>query len=254
MKSFSLFITTAVVFFFCLFSFDPAQATVYQYFDEDGTLIVTDDPYGLKKKAPRPQRAYKKTNLKFREDVAYGYYDVYGKNFHELVTSVKARGPYDSKKGRRFAAQTRWSYGLSYSYESLYEREGEYVYVTLNMLDVELTSDIRVLLPLLPDNLLLSRQNGLLWEQFMQELIAHEHDHVDMINDPVLRNSAFQKISDIKELVFAIDSNKYININEEIRKAVEKETSRIIREFAETVKRNNDEYDRITEHGKRPLH
>jgi predicted secreted Zn-dependent protease len=246
------FAAAAVFSFFFLSAF-PVQATVYQYFDEDGTLIVTDDPYGLKKKAPRPQRTYQKTNLKFKDDVAYGYYDVYGKNFHELVTSVKAHGPFDSKEGKRFAAQTRWSFGLSYSFESSYEREGDYVYVNLHMSDVELISDIRVLLPMPPDNLLLSREDALLWEHFMQELIEHEHDHVDMINDPAPRNSAFKKISEIKELVLSVNSDEHIHINEEIRKAVEKETSRIVREFAATIKRNNDEYDRITEHGKRPL-
>ncbi len=242
-----------VVSFFCLFSAVSLQATVYQYFDEDGTLIVTDDPYGLKKKVPRPHRAYKKTNLKFREDVAYGYYDVFGKNFHELVASVKAHGPFDSKKGKRFAAQTRWSFGLSYTFESSYRVEGEYVYVNLHMSDVELISDIRVLLPMPPEELLLSKQDALLWEHFMQELIEHEHDHVDMINDPVPRNSAFQEISGIREIVLSVDSHEDMNIDEEIRRAVEKETSRIVREFAGTIRHTNDEYDRITEHGKRPL-
>ncbi|UCE78398.1 MAG: DUF922 domain-containing protein [Nitrospiraceae bacterium] len=243
---------SAVVFFFFYFAVFPAQATVYQYFDEDGTLIVTDDPYGLKKKTPRHHRADKKTNLKFREDVAYGYYDVFGKNFHELIASVKARGPFDSKKRKRFAAQTKWSFSLSYAFESSYRIDGEHVYVNLNMSDVELISDIRVLLPLPPEDLLLSKQDALLWEHFMQELIVHEHDHVDMINDPVPRTSAFQEISGIKEIVLSADYHEGMNIDEEIRKAVEKETSRIVREYAGTIKHNNDEYDRITEHGRWP--
>jgi predicted secreted Zn-dependent protease len=242
-----------VIFLFCPFSLFPAQATVYQYFDEDGTLIVTDDPYGLKKKAPRPQKAYKKTNLNFREDIAYEYYDVFGKNFHDLIASVKAHGPFDRKKNRRFAAQTKWSFGLSYSFESSYRIKDEYVYVNLNMSDVELISDLRVLLPMPPGDLLLSKQDAALWEYFMKELIDHEHDHVDMINDPAPRNRAFQKISGIKEIVLSIDSHEDINIDGEIRKAVEEETARIVREFAATIRRNNDEYDRITEHGKRSL-
>jgi hypothetical protein len=99
----------------------PAYATVYQYFDEEGTLIVTDNPYGSRKpKSQQPVQTNEDIKLPYRNDVSYEFYPVYGKNMEELVSSTNINGPFDSGEGKKFAGQTKWKTGWSYKFSSSY--------------------------------------------------------------------------------------------------------------------------------------
>src|SRR5574340_230908 len=241
MRLIKLFLLATLV----ILTAQPVHATVYQYFNEEGTLIVTDNPYGIKKPKPAPAAvAPQKINLRYREDVAYDYYPVTGKNFQELMSSTNSNGPYDTAEGKRYAGQTRWNIGWSYKFSSSYTIEGAYLYASLHIYDVEFLSDITVLIPQLQENRDLSHPDMKLWEQFSQRLLDHEHDHVKIIRDPFYRNDAIAKLSSIKQMTLAYDPRA--DIDTFIKDAVESETARIGHDLIMSIKKQNEEYDRLT--------
>lgn len=228
----------------------PVDATVYQYFDEEGTLIVTDNPYGIKRARPRSDFKFNNINLNYRNDVSYDYYPVFGKNIQEALAYTNMNGPFDSIEKKNYAAQTKWNLGWSYKIDSSYRIEGPQVYVSLNLFDIELRSDIMVLLPMLAENMALNYHEQKLWENFMQGLLEHEHDHVKITKDALYWDDALKKISAIKELTLNYDPRS--NLNAVIKDAVEAETLKIGHDLIMTLKARNDEYDRLTEHGLKP--
>lgn len=238
----SFLFAIVIILFAC-----PAYATVYQYFDEEGTLIVTDNPYGIRKPKHRPDITYQDIKLRYRDDISYDFYPVAGTDFQELVTSTQINGPFDPGDRKKYAGQTRWNTGWSYKFNSSYTVDGAYLYVSLNIFDIEFMSDISVLLPALPERTTLNHQDLKLWEHFVQKLLEHEHDHVKIIKDPFYKNEAVKKIFAIKQLTLAYDPRAELDTL--IKNTVESETARIGHDLIMTIKKQNDEYDRITDHG-----
>jgi predicted secreted Zn-dependent protease len=119
--------------------------------------------------------------------------------------------------------------------------------VSLNIYDIEFKSDIVVLLPMLSDNASMQYHDHKSWEAFLQGLLEHEHDHVRIINDPSYRDEARTKIMAVKDLVMPYDPA--LNLDELIRNAVENETARIGHELILKIKKRNEDYDRLTDHG-----
>ncbi|MBI4689758.1 MAG: DUF922 domain-containing protein [Nitrospirae bacterium] len=228
----------------------PVYADViYQYFDKDGTLVITNRPFPIKK-APHPDIRHKDTRFIYREDISYDYYTVTGRNFQEVVSSTNISGPIDPADNRNYAAQTRWNMGWAYKFHSSYRIDGSYVNVSLDIFDVEFRFDITVLLPRLTGNTILNHYESDLWENFLQGLLEHEHDHVRIIKDPLYRDDALKKFSSVKELTLNYEQDS--DINEAIKKAVESETAKIGHDLIKMIKLKNDEYDRLTEHGMKP--
>ena len=228
----------------------PVYAQIYQYFDEEGTLIVTDNPYGTRKQKPKPDNVYQEIRLPYRKDVSYDFYPVTGKNIQELMTSTQMNGPYDAADRKKYAAQTRWNTGWSYKYHSSYTVERPYVYVSLNIFDIEFMSDISILLPAMPEGTALNYHDMTFWEHFVVKLLDHEHDHVKIVQDPFYREEAAKKITAIRQLT--LPYNPLADLDTLIKDAVEAETARIGHDFIKTIKRENDEYDRLTDHGLKP--
>ncbi len=247
MRLLSGIIVSAVLLFLSF----PAGATVYQYFDEEGTLVVTDNPYKIKKpKYKQPNIKYRNNKLNFKEDVMYDYYPVSGNNILEVLSDTTQNGPFDAKENKNYPAQTRWTTGWSYAFDSRYRIEGSSLYVSLYIHDIEFNSFITVLLPTLSENTTLDNRDLVLWNDFLRGLLDHENDHVMLVNDPQYRDDAAKKISSIKELILPYDPRS--NIDSVIKSAVEEETAKIGHDLIKKIKARNDEYDRITEHGLKP--
>ncbi|MBI5639589.1 MAG: DUF922 domain-containing protein [Nitrospirae bacterium] len=234
-----------IVFIASFMLSSPAFATVFQYFDEEGTLIVTDNPFGIKKSRTSDSR--QPVN---QGGIIYEYYPVSGNTFAEIMSSTNVRGPLDVKDNRRYAGQTRWNMGWTYRLESSYRIEDGNIIAALNVSDVEIRPDIRILLPALSEDAAPALHDRRLWEGFFQGLLEHEHDHVRLIKDPLPVGSALQKISGIRSLVIPYDP-AYAP-DEVIKNAVEAETARIGHDLLKEIKKRNDEYDRLTEHGLKP--
>ncbi|MDA8082678.1 MAG: DUF922 domain-containing protein [Nitrospiraceae bacterium] len=247
---------SCIVFFLVLAYAASLHAEVFQYFDDEGTLIVTDNPYGVKRpRASRPLNTYtpkpdQQVRLDLLSDVEYDYYPVYGRNFAEVVRSVDANGPYDEGDGRRYAGQTRWTAGWSYSFASSYRQEGGFLRAEVGIRDMQFKSNISVLLPMLSPETTLPPQDFQQWQYYMTRLLAHEHDHVRIIRDTAFREEAQQKFSAIREVVVPADPG--VDPDALIRQAVEARTARIGHELIIEIKNRNDEYDRMTDHGARP--
>ncbi|MBI5101679.1 MAG: DUF922 domain-containing protein [Nitrospirae bacterium] len=242
-----------------------ARAEVYQYFNDEGTLIVTDNPYNIKKPKARPAPRQESRHVhrqdqapvvqpkqqvfspNYIDDVTYEYYPVSGRNFMEVMESTRANGPFDYSDNRRYAGQTRWTVGWSYKFGSTYNREGGYLRAAVNIYDFDFRTDISVLMPALAPESTLTDSEVALWGSFMNGLLEHENDHVKITTDPGYRAEALRMISDIKEVLVPFDPS--YDVNSLIRSAVEAETAKVGHSLIKNIKSRNEEYDRVTEHG-----
>ncbi|GAB4485630.1 MAG: hypothetical protein OHK006_12110 [Thermodesulfovibrionales bacterium] len=238
--------SSLLVFFLCA-GIVPAHATVYQYFDEEGTLIVTDNPYGLRTRRNTAFVPAHRPNLSLREGIGYDYYPVAGKNFHEAVHGARLRGPQLTDDQKDFAAQTKWSLGWSYRFNSSYRIEQERVKVSLGIVDVEFASDILVTLPAATGEDGFSAEDMRQWNDFVQRLLDHEHDHVRIVQDRREWDAALERIRSLREIELPYAEG--MNVDAEIRAAVEAETAKIGHELIRTIKVRNEKYDRVTMHG-----
>lgn len=240
------------------------HATVFQYFDEDGTLIITDSPDGLRKvkpkrftpdkeplKQPEAGKELPKTvKPDYKKDAQYNYYPVTGRNLQEVVASADRNGPFDSKESRTYPAQTRWRLGWSYNFDYSSKREGEYIHVALNIFDINLDSDITVTLPMITEGTELNPHDLELWGKYVKGLLEHENDHVRITTDPFYWDEARKTISGIKELTLPYDGHS--DMDSVIKDTVKAETGKMGHNLMKEIKMRNDEYDRVTEHGLKP--
>lgn len=240
----------ALFFTVLLLSPLPANADVFQYFDQDGTLIITDTPHPADRPRVLRDRASKGIKTEFKEGIYYEYYPVTGNSFHELVSSTSINGYFDAKEGKRFPAVTKWNTGWTYKMEYSYEIADSSVRVSMNIFSVDFKSDITVVLPTVSENTVLNSGDLKLWNGFVQELISHEHDHVKIIRDSTYQDKALKAITGLKEFILPYEQNA--DIDDLIKKSVEAETGRIGHALIKEIKEKNDEYDRLTEHGLKP--
>jgi len=239
---------------FCLLIVSSAHAEVFQYFDEEGTLIVTDDPFGTKKRDRqqyhRKQNRNNNVRLNSREDVAYEFYEVSGKNIHEAMLATERVGPFDSREGRNYAGQTRWNFGLSYNMDFSYHLEGDLIVASVHISDIDFRSDITVILPVLADDNRFEPHDFRSWEDFVQRLAAHEHDHVRIIQEPRFRQEVISGISGIRELKLPYQADE--NAEALARVAIESKVGAAAYDIMRKIKQKNEEYDNLTDHGRKP--
>ncbi|TAL27188.1 MAG: DUF922 domain-containing protein, partial [Nitrospirae bacterium] len=257
----------ALIFFLALPL--PSHAQVFQYFDQDGTLIITDSPDGLKKIKPKrftgdkeslkppealpkepPRTSPKTVRLDYKKDVSYDYYPVMGKNLREVIASADRNGPFDSKENKNYPAQTRWRLGWSYNFDYSYKIEGEYIHAAVNIFDINIDSDITVTLPMITEGTELSPHELELWGKYVKGLFEHEHDHVRITTDPLYWDEARKAISEMKELTLPYAGHG--DIDSIIKSTVKAGTEKMGHDLMMLIKERNDEYDRLTEHGLKP--
>jgi len=135
-----------LVLLFCLMIVQAADAEVFRYFDEEGTLIVTDNPFGTKKRDRlqylKQQNRNNKVRLNFWEEVAYEFYEVSGKTIYDAIAATDRVGPFDPREGRHYAGQTRWNFGLSYDLDFSYQFSGDSIRVSAQIHNIGFRSDI----------------------------------------------------------------------------------------------------------------
>jgi len=240
----------ALFFTVLLLSPLPVNADVFQYFDQDGTLIITDTPHPADRPRVLRDRASKGIKAEYKEGVYYEYYPVTGSNFQELMQYTSMNGPFDDREGRRFPAVTRWKFGWSYKFDYSYKTEEALIHAAVNISSVDFQSDITVVLPMIAENTVLNSNDLNAWNSYVQQLLAHEQDHVKIITDSTYKDKASKAISGLKAI--DIPHEQGSDIDELVKKAVEAETGKIGHDILKEIKRRNDEYDRITEHGLKP--
>jgi len=243
-----------VLMLFGILTVQPAQAGVFKYFDEEGTLIVTDDPFGTKKRDSRPYRPQlnKKNSVSLNrwENVDYQFYEVSGQNIHDAMSAADRLGPYDPREGRNYAGQTRWNFGLSYNMDFSYGLEGDLIVASVQISDINFRSDITVILPSLTENSRLESPDFKAWEGFLQHLAEHEHDHVRIIQEPRFKQEVISGLSAIRELRLPGGSDDHAEAM--VRAAIESEVGALAHSVMRKIKQKNDEYDAVTGHGSKP--
>lgn len=243
-----------LILLFCLMIVHAAHAEVFQYFDEEGTLIVTDNPYGTKKRdrrTYRPQQSKKNSvSLNRRENIDYQFYEVSGQNIHEAMSATDRLGPYDPREGRNYAGQTRWNFGLSYNMDFSYRFEGSLLVASVQISDIDFRSDITVTLPSLAENNRFESPDFEAWEGFLRQLAEHEHDHVRIIQEPRFTQEVISGISVIRELTLPNQADE--NADAVVRAAIESEAGTVAHAVMRKIKQKNDDYDNLTDHGRKP--
>lgn len=240
------YFSSLIAFLFLLILAAASEAVVYQYFDEEGTLIITDNPYGVRKPRQPVDRA-RHPNLTFRDDVSYEYYPVQGANLSDVMADIRNQGMLRSEHGTPFAAETRWNIGWSYDYQSSFAVEADRIVATVHITNVRFDSRITVMLPNLSAGPVFSEIENEHWERFLGDLLEHEHDHVRIILYPRYRDEALARMNTVRTLT--LPHREGINIDAEISRVVEDETAEIGHAMIRTIREKNDEYDRLTDHG-----
>lgn len=240
----------------------PAAATVYQYFDEDGTMVVYSTPEGEARRpvpeAP-PQGDRKPISRRDKarhdvpelfQDVSYQYYQVAGKTYGQLIAAANVAGPVDAGTGQVYPAQTSWKMGLSYEMDYTFERGKGELHVSLRLRNIKVWADIIVLLPEPMAPSALGPADASHWEKFMGGLIEHEHDHVRLVQDPSEWEAAAERLEALAEITIPHSTGRDPELA--ITRAVRARTSAIGHDLAEAISQRNAEYDRLTEHGLKP--
>jgi predicted secreted Zn-dependent protease len=239
--------TLAAVLLFLMYA-TQASAVVYQYFDEEGTLIVTNNPHRTGR-SRGPSRSSASVRSEARDGITYEYYQVAGRTFHELAAAAADRGPFDSAEGKTYPAQTRWSAGWTYRFTSSHRVEGYNLRASVRIYDIAFTSNISVVLPALADGIMLQGEERRQWDDYLRVLREHEGDHVAIIRDSAFRDEAVRRMEGVTEVVVANDPSR--DPMELVQHAVEEETARIGHEVIRKIKARNDDYDSVTQHGQR---
>ena len=240
----------------------PAAATVYQYFDEDGTMVVYSTPEGeARRPAPdaRPQGDRKPISRRAQvlqeapelfRDIAYEYYQVAGNTYGQMVEATRRAGPVDTGTGEVYPAQTSWKMGLSYEMDYTYEGGKDELHVSLHLSNIKVWADIVVLLPEPMAPLALAPADASHWEKFMSGLIEHEHDHVRLVQDSFKWDAAAERLGALTEITIPHSTGSDPGLA--VTRAVRARTSAIGQDLAEAISQRNEEYDRLTEHGLKP--
>lgn len=253
-----------------------ASSAVYQFYDSEGTLIITnkkgdlplDGAYRVlssrqaKPTGRKPLRALPSTvRIVSRpapefiadrgvEGVRFKYYEVCGRTAREAIHQSVERGPYDQREGRGYPGQTKWSLGWSYdySYEMSQDSQPGAVLARAEVYNVEVYADVEVLLPKLSSGCTLPPNEMAIWKRSMDSLRRHELDHVNLVmNQDALQGMA-DSIAGMRDYSFTHSGA----IESDLRRAVQADTHDDGVPWIRWIKDLNDEYDRVTEHGLKP--
>lgn len=253
-----------------------ASAETYQFYDQDGTMIVTNRKSDLPASGPvkvlssynRPTgrtaspppdptvtiigkaghaRPVAPAPEPLVELVKFTYYDVCGKTADEALSKTLQQGPYDSGDGRRYPGQTKWTMGWGYrlTYNARPEASAGNVRVLADVHDVDVFSDVEVTLPRLAPGCRLPDSERKEWDRVIGVLRNHEMDHVSLVLDHGSLEAMANGIAGAREYVMSATGN----LDEAVRKAVERDTHNAGAPWLKRIRELNDEYDRITDHG-----
>ena len=248
--------------------------TVYQFYDEEGTLIVTNRPEDLPSgSAARIRVSYHSTptgrppiptvpstltilrkapppvppQSLLDEAVRFRYYDVCARTAAEALHRTRVLGPYDSAEGERFSGQTRWSLGWSYDYtfEVHSDVSGGVARVSAEVYDVNIYSDVEVLLPKLSETCSMNSSEREIWQKAMESLKNHEMDHVSLVLHEKASQGMADSIAGAREYVFPVG----VNVDSSLRRAIQEDTHAAGIPWVRWIKQINDTYDDETRHG-----
>jgi len=249
-------------------------AEVYQFVDEEGTLVVTNRPGDLPTDRPvrvlvgrrnrptgeppapanpatvtvvgRPEPEFLVD--RGTEGVRFRYYEVCAATAAGALSQAVESGPYDPREGRRYPAQTRWSLGWSYDY-SVPERapgpDGARD-VLAEVYDVEVYADVEVVLPRLAPDCRMPEAERRRFERAMDGLRRHEMDHVNL----VLNEEALQAMAD------SIAGLRRYRLPQGgtagLRRRIQDDTHADAVVWVRWIRDLNRRYDEVTEHGLKP--
>lgn len=220
-----------------------AEARIYQYFDQEGTIAA----HSTILKAASEMKTHRYTipdGVKLRDDVSYEYYPVFGRTISELVISSAENGPFDDKEKRRVPSRTQWIVGWSYEIQYAYviDEENGTVHVSSEVFDVTPEYDISITLPTLIDTTVLNPIEKTLWKNYFQQLLGREHERADVLKDARAQKELVASLEDISYLTF--DYKSGINIGLTVEQMIRDETLQRGRRWIEQLIRKESDVKR----------
>ncbi|MEW6109049.1 MAG: DUF922 domain-containing protein [Nitrospirota bacterium] len=237
-----------------ILSANAAYAGISQIFDKEGNPVlssqkgISEQTSGSGMNIPRysvPE------GVELLKDIKYEYYPVFGRTFSEIITSSEENGPFNREENRRFPTKSEWNIGWSYKFVYSYEidEENNKIYIPVEIYDINVKYDITITLPTLIDDTSLNPVEKKMWKNYFLRLLEHEHDHVKIIRDVESMDKTLKNITDISYMVFDFKSD--LDLERIVESSLEEETLKIGRTWLSEIKKRTDEYDRITDHGKK---
>ncbi len=228
-----------------------AYPEISQYFYQEGNLSLSRRKKGTEL-IFKVRRYSIPEGIELKKDIRYEFYPVFGRTFSEIVRSAEENGPFDKKENRRYLSKFDWGIGWSYQYSYTYiiDNENNTVHVSVEIFDMKIEYDITITLPTLIDDTALNPVEKNLWKSYFLKLMEYEHDHAKIVKDDDLKNTVINNITDISYLIFDYKSNT--DIEQKVVSFIKKETSEIGYEWLKQIKSRKDEYDSMTEQGKKP--
>lgn len=156
--------------------------------------------------------------------LGYSYYEVSGRDATEVLHSLRRNGP-ESDGGRYFGI-TQSRTGLSYQLVS--SRAG------CSIANLGVRTDITITLPKWDPPHSTAPELRRQWDMFLEKLTEHEHWHAD---------ASRKGAHDVHDAIRALRSASCSEL--EVR------AKRIAEDISARVERENNEYDRATDHGRK---
>lgn len=272
-----LLIATCLSISLCLFA-GSASSEVYQFYDSEGTLIVTNrkgdlpldgayrvlssrraKPTGRKPlhALPSTVRIVSRPAPEFIADrgvegVRFKYYEVCGPTAREALHQSAQRGPYDRREGRSYPGQTKWSLGWRYdvSYDVNPDSGSGGVSARAEVYNVQIYADVEVLLPRLSTDCAMPRHEMEIWNRSMDSLRRHELDHVNIVTNENALQAMAESIAGERDYSFPFSGGG--GIDKALGSAVQADTHSDGLPWIRWIRDLNDEYDRVTDHGLKP--
>lgn len=228
-----------------------AYPEIIQIFNQEGAMISTGKGKSASDRASGIARYSIPDGIELHKDVSYEFYPVFGKTFSEIVKSSEENGPFNKKEKMRFPTKHDWNTGWSYQFALSYDidEEENKAHVSLELYDIDFMDEITITLPTLTDDTALNPVEKNMWKNYLLRLLEHEHDHVRIIRNPDSRNEALNSLKEINYLIF--DYKEDMDIEKIVGRFLMEETEGIGREWVKKIKARDDEYSKITEHGRK---
>ena len=184
-----------------------------------------------------------------RKNVSYEYYPVFAKTFSEAMKSTEENGPFRQDLKRRLPTKIVWGFGISFQYDYTYavDEEDMTTHVALGVREIKVSYNITVTLPALIDSTALNPIERGMWKAHFKQLLEHEYDHMDIIEDNAAKDEALAGLAGTDYLIF--DYREDLDVDKAVDDYLRGEALEAAKVISNKTKERLREYDNLTGFG-----
>ncbi len=226
-----------------------SYSEIFQYYDSDGNPLSSGASKRQAGLSYEVWKYYVPEGIELQKDIRYEFFPVFGRTFSEIVRSAVDNSSVGPKDKKRLPSRVDWISGWSYrlAYAHGVDEQLKSVHASVEIYDINIIYDITITLPALIDDTVLNPAEKALWKSYYLRLLEYEYDHARIIRDRDAQEELRKKFSDMNYVIF--DYSPDIDIQKTVETFIRKETDKMGREWAKSLKKRVNEYDRATEYG-----